>query len=136
MNSHYHYSDVEFENAFETGSFKLEWFNHEAHLRLAWIHIHKYGADQACINICKQIQEYVKKHGASDKYNHTLTIAAVKAVNHFYQKSGKADFKSFIKINQQLLLDFKELMQSHYSMDIFKSEQAQKSYIEPDLSPF
>jgi hypothetical protein len=40
---HFSLTDIEFENQFENGTLKPELFSHEAHVRLAWIHIKKYG---------------------------------------------------------------------------------------------
>jgi hypothetical protein len=83
MEPHYHLDDAAFETAFANASLDPSLFSHEAHLRLAWIHIHQYGIEQAIENICSQLMAFTKAVGAADKYNHTLTIAAVRAVYHF-----------------------------------------------------
>lgn len=136
MKSHLELSDSDFEKQFENCSLDSAIFNHEAHLRLAWIHLKNYGLEQAIDNIKKQLQEYVYKLGATDKYNETLTVAAVKAVYHFMLKTEITDFNDFISENPQLKTNFKELMASHYSFDIFSSPKAKKVFLEPDLSPF
>lgn len=111
-------------------------FNHEAHLRLAWIHITKYGVDQAIENICTQLLDFVKAVGAEDKYNKTLTIAAVRAVYHFINKSETGNFNDFIGQNPRLKYNFRELIAAHYGIDVFNSETAKREYVEPDLLPF
>lgn len=82
MEKHAELSDLEFEKQFETCKLIPSYFSHEAHIRLAWIHIGKYGLDQAEKNITTQLLQYVDFAGARDKYNATLTLAAVKAVYH------------------------------------------------------
>jgi hypothetical protein len=74
--------------------------------------------------------------GVTDKYNTTLTIAAIKAVYHFMLKSESDNFKDFIDEFPRLKYNFRELMASHYELYIFNSDKAKKEYLEPDLIPF
>lgn len=136
MNAHFELSDDLFEEQFQNCSLDPALFNHEAHLRLAWIHISKYGEAKAIENITGQLYTYVVLLGAIDKYNKTLTIAAIKAVNHFTGRSGADNFADFIQQFPRLKFNFKELMGSHYGIDIFKSEMAKQHYLEPGLLPF
>ena len=136
MQDHYSFSDLEFEEQFATCSFPPEVFSHEAHLRLAWIHIEKYGLQQAEKNIVNQLQGYVKYLGAVDKFNMTLTVAAIKAVYHFKVKSKSTTFKDFIAEFPRLKSNFKQLMACHYRVDIYQSKKARKKFLAPDLLPF
>lgn len=136
MKDHFELSDQEFEKQLETGTLNPKIFNHEAHIRLAWIHIHKYGVNQAINNITHQLKRYVASLGASEKYNETVTIAAIKAVNHFMVRSTTQDFLHFISENHRLKNNFKELLNSHYHINIFESNDAKKNFLEPELLPF
>ncbi len=136
MENHRLLSDAEFEAQFANLTFAASDFTHEAHLRLAWIHIKKYGVDQAVENICLQIKALVDHLGVSEKYHATVTEAAVRAVYHFILKSRKEPFLSFMKENPQLISEFKALLNSHYSFDIFKSEAARQKFLVPDIAPF
>ena len=136
MESHYQLTDATFEKQFANCDFPPALFNHEAHLRLAWIHIKKYGITAALDNIQTQLQRFVSHVGAADKYNTTLTIAAIKAVYHFIIQSKTSTFKDFITEHPRLLYNFNELMHAHYSIDIFASENAKQHYLVPDLLPF
>lgn len=136
MSSHFNLNDSAFENAFANASLPPELFSHEAHIRLAWIHIMKYGEARAIENVCAQIIQYVTKLGAQDKFNKTLTIAAVKAVSHFIKKEKIENFQDFIQTYPRLKFNFKELLGYHYGFDIFNSTEAKTRYLEPDLLPF
>jgi hypothetical protein len=136
MENHFILNDSEFEKAFKNCSLDPTLFSHEAHLRLAWIHINNYGVDNAQENIQEQLQKFVQFVGATDKYHKTLTIAAVRAVNHFIKQSNTYNFKGFIDEFPQLKTDFKTLINSHYSIDVFNSEFAKIRFLEPDLAPF
>ena len=136
MNNHFNLDDAAFEAAFKNCTLDPELFNHEAHLRLAWIYIDKYGVDTAIENICTQLKDYVKHLGAESKYNATVTIAAIRAVYHFKLKSASNNFRDLIKEFPRLKYSFKALLECHYKTDIFNSEVAKKTYLEPELLPF
>lgn len=136
MTTHHDLTDAAFENQFTTLTLDPTLFSHEAHLRLAWIHIRRYGIEKAIENMCEQIQRFATHHGDSGKFNITLTVAATRAVYHFALRSTTNTFKDFIAENNRLLTEFKQLLSSHYATNIFTSDQARKSYLEPDLLPF
>jgi hypothetical protein len=136
MESHFKLSDLEFENQFENCELAPTLFNHEAHLRIAWIYINRYGVEKAVIRLCSQLRNYVSHVGAFTKYNETLTIAAVRTVYHFMLKSKSHNFRDFISENLRLSHNFKELLLQHYKTDIFTSETAKREYLLPELLPF
>lgn len=136
MENHLKLTDKEFGSQFANCRLNPEIFSHEAHLRLAWIHIRKYGVEQAIDNIREQLKNFTRHVGAEDKYHETVTVAAVRAVNHFMLHSETEDFASFILENIHLKTHFKELLAQHYAMDIFQSERARRTYVEPDLLAF
>ncbi len=136
MKTHQSLTDSEFEEQFSDGSLDPVLFTHEAHLRLAWIHISKYGTLQAQETICQQLVRFTENLGASEKFNKTLTIADIKAVDHFMIRSKTDSFTGLLEEFPRLKYRFKELMRAHYQVDIFTSEAAKKEFLEPDLLPF
>lgn len=136
MESHYELNDEQFEILFQSANLPPALFTHEAHLRLAWVHIQKYGCTAAIENITSQIRAYADAIGAAGKYNHTLTIAAVKAVDHFMRKSQSNSFADFIQEFPRLNTNFSDLLAAHYSAAIFQSAKARQAFVEPDLLPF
>ena len=136
MESHYALSDSQFEEEFARCTLDPDLFTHEAHLRLAWVHITKYGIDKAISNIVAQLVNYTIAIGEQTIYNETVTIAAVKIVFHFMLKSRADNFEEFIGDNSRLQHNFKDLIGSHYRTDIFSSESAKRAYLEPELLPF
>lgn len=136
MELHYTLSDNQFEQLFASATLDPAVFSHEAHLRLAWIHLNRYGLETAIQNITGQLRNYTRAVGAADKYNETVTIAAIHAVNHFKKRSICTDFASFIAQNSRLKTNFRDLMNAHYQTDIFKSASAKATYLEPELLAF
>tara|TARA_R110002167_G_scaffold110831_7_gene281906 strand:- start:312 stop:725 length:414 start_codon:yes stop_codon:yes gene_type:complete len=136
MELHFNLTDIEFINALEEGTLDPALFSHEAHLRLAWIQINNYGVENAIACISHQLSIYVAFLNASDKYNATLTVAAIRTVKHFMDKSKSSNFRDFITEFPRLKYNFKELIGLHYGFDIFNSVAAKNKYLEPDLLPF
>ena len=136
MDLHYQLNDEVFASQFEQLTLPPEWFTHEAHLRLAWIHLKRDGAAKACQNIPQQIKSFAQHWGAPGKFNLTVTIAAIKAVQHFMQKSHSDQFQDFIAEFPRLKYNLKDLLGFHYSFDIFGTQTAKTRFLAPDLLPF
>lgn len=136
MEKHYNLSNKAFLNQFADFTLDPTLFTHEAHLRFTWLHIKQSGIKKATEDIQQQIVDFVTHLGAKGKYHKTLTVAAIHAVHHFMKKSEADNFKDFIAEFPTLKSDFKGMISSHYSFDIFESEKAKIELIEPDLSPF
>ncbi len=136
MEKHFELLDKEFELQFDSCQLDPTIFTHEAHLRLAWIHIKQHGLDRAIEIIQGQLIKFVDFVGRQDKYNETVTIAAIKAVGYFMRKSKSETFTGFIEEFPRLKNNFKELIAQHYSFDIYHSDRAKTTYVEPNLLPF
>jgi len=135
LEGHFILSDSEFEKQFATGVLNPSLFSHEAHLRLAWLHIHNYGMEKAIENVTTQLLSFVSAMGAKDKYNETLTHAAMRTVYHFKRQSRSKNFKDFILEFPELKFNFKKLNGFHYANDVFNSihESYEFDYMEPEL---
>lgn len=136
IKSHLELTDDAIEQEFENFTLKPVLFSHEAHIRLAYIHIKKYGRAQAEKNMCEQIKGYAASLGATEKFNKTVTIASIKVVDHFMQKSKSTDFQGLIKEFPGIITDFRGLLLRHYGYNVFADKRAKQEYLEPDLVPF
>lgn len=133
MEAHRKLSDSEFEMHFKQCEMSPAEFTHEAHLRLAWIHIDRYGIQLALRNIPVQLRNFVEAAGAQDKYNETLSVAGVKTMFHFMRKARNPNFNGLLQEFPRLKNNFKELIAAHYSFDNFNNQNAKEFFIEPDL---
>ena len=136
MDNHYQLSDDAFLNQFQTCKLPEALFDHEAHLRLAWLHISKYGPKQAIQNVSDQILRYTQHLGAEDIFHKTVTVAAVKAVHHFMEKAKSETFADFIAEYPRLKTNMMDLLAQHYSFNIFQNDEARQRFLEPDIAPF
>ncbi len=135
METHQVLSDEEFATSFEKLELSPSDFTHEAHLRLAWIHINKYGWQQAEENINRQLLQFVAKVGAADKFNKTVTCASVRIIADYMRQSEAGNFAEFLAEYPALKSDFKGVISRHYGFDVFESEQAKQEFLQPDLLP-
>ena len=135
LEGHFILSDSEFETQFANGTLNPSLFNHEARLRLAWLHIHHYGIETAIENVTIQLLSYASALGLNDKYNKMVIRAAMLTVYHFKRQSRSKNFRDFILEFPELKFSFKELTGFHYANDVFNSihESYEFDYIEPEL---
>jgi hypothetical protein len=136
LEKHYRYSDEVFEEKFKKGTFPPVHFSHEAHLRLAYIHLKKYGLEQSIVNMCTQIYDFAIKYGATMKFNATVTYASLQIMYYYMNKSECDTFPKLMEEFPGLLQDFKSEIQRHYSWDVFRSPEAKAKIHKPDLKPF
>lgn len=129
-------SDDAYEKAFADKTLRPGWFTHEAHLRLAYIHILKYGYEGALANMRAQIKAFAENLGIYDKYHDTVTIIAVVMTAEAMENAQENDFINFIEGSGRYLLNFKALLNNHYSYNLFKDLKSRKEWVAPDLKPF
>ena len=136
MEKHLDLMDGEFLSQLESCSLDPACFSHEAHLRLAWLQLREADFENAIDSVRSKLLNYVAFLNARNKYNETLTVAAVRTVHHFMQKSKSGNFPDFIAEFPRLKTSFRELLAQHYTTDLYHSESARKTYLEPELLPF
>jgi hypothetical protein len=134
--THVSLNDETFLNAFASGALDPVQFTHEAHLRLAWLHLRLYDRDAAIRNVTEQIRHYDQRHGKGDKYHCTLTVAAMLLLEGMMKRSAAEDFPSFLGHHPELVHEFGKLILRHYSPDRLASLAARWEFLEPDLLPF
>jgi hypothetical protein len=108
-------------------------FGHRQHVDLAWRYLHL--TDQ--ITAEKWMREAIKhvalKHGASDKYHETRTIAWIRLVGTHVRERDAATFDEFIAQNSDLLNA--QLLDHFYTSEVLQGASARLHWVEPDLAP-
>ncbi|MCJ7465872.1 MAG: hypothetical protein MUO53_04165 [Maribacter sp.] len=83
-----------------------------------------------------QLLQFTEYIGATEKFNKTLTIAAIKVVHHFMRRSKTDSFAGLLQEFPRLKYGFNDLIKAHYQVDIFRCERAKKEFLQPDLQAF
>ncbi len=111
--THYELSDDEFQLAFEQCTLHASLFTHEAHIRLAWIHIKRQGLPDALSTITSQLAAFTKANGVASKYNEPLTLAAIHIIADLMKTTNAGSFRDFMAENPRLAVDFKEMLKNY-----------------------
>ncbi|MGZ8993499.1 MAG: tetratricopeptide repeat protein [Burkholderiaceae bacterium] len=126
--------DRDFRSAFEGCTVAPAQFNHEAHVRLAYVYLAEGNVDSAVEMMRDALLNFLDHNRIPRaKFHETLTRAWVLAVRHFMDKSTSKSAGDFIAKNPELL-DSK-IMLTHYSASVLFSQDARSSFVEPDLDP-
>jgi hypothetical protein len=126
-------TDTEFARAFERGEVPNAEFHHRNHLRRAWAYLEETGTlEEATGRIAAAIKGFAAAAGAARKYHQTLTVFWMHMVSRLRQRPGIAgDFDAALKSDPGLL--DKDLPLTYYSRGRLFSEDARRSWLDPDL---
>jgi len=135
LNSHeLSQSDRSFRASFEAHTVRPSQFDHEAHVRLAYIYLAEHDVESAVQRMREALLHFIEHNGIPpSKFHETITRAWVLAVRHFMDRSASSSSTDFLAKNQELL-DSK-IMLTHYSASVLFSSDARTSFVEPDLAP-
>jgi len=126
-------SDKVFIEQFENLTLDEVYFNHEGHLRAAWLYLNRYDLDQAIDVFSLRIKAYAENLGAKDKFHVTITNSMMRIIAQRFKHSDALSWQLFLDENPDLRENAMELLCQHYSKQRLMSEQARTSLLMPDL---
>lgn len=135
MKNHFDLSDDAYYDQVASGELRRKYFTHEAHIRLAWIHICRHGAAEAEVTVPRDIKQLVTRFQMGRTFNQTISIASVRILNYFIQKSGASTFQELVCYEPKILADFRGILAHHYSDKVYTDPIYKQAYVEPDLNP-
>lgn len=135
MNNDERFSDDTFLAAFNECSAPPSAFNHEGHLRIAWIHLQRYLAEEAIRLTCEGIARFANHLGAPDKYNRTLSEALMKIMANRGAGNKERPFDVFLAENPDMVEDALGLLRRYYTDERLTSPAARSAFVLPDLLP-
>ncbi|RPD93246.1 hypothetical protein EGM88_13515 [Aureibaculum marinum] len=112
-------TDQQLEEQFENCTLPPVLVTHEAHLRLAYIHIKKYGFKTAAVNLYKQFTTFSVKFGNILIISKSAIKTFVKLIYDFIKKSRSTSFRD-------LMLEFPDI-KTRFADLLSKSKQNEKS---------
>ena len=125
-------NDHEFLAAFERGD--LHPFHHRDHIHVAWLYLRRDGWEAGTARIRTGIQHFAQVHQATTLYHETITLFWAHLVYFAIQQAPEiADFEVFAERYAHLL--DKSLVGRHYSPALLASQEARRSWMQPDLIP-
>ena len=130
-------TDDEFLHQFETGTFPLDQWHHRAHVKVAYLYVHRFGLDIAAGKIRDGIRAYNAANQIKDTptggYHETMTQAWLRIIHTTLQEYGPgATADEFFDAHPQL--GQKKILRLFYSVEVFMSPRAKREFVEPDLT--
>jgi hypothetical protein len=127
-------ADRAFRAAFETFAVAPADFNHEAHVRLAYVYLTGLDVESAVDRMREALLTFIEHHRIPrSKHHETLTRSWILAVRHFMDRSPAVSTADFLARNPELLDS--RIMLTHYSARVLFSAEAREGFVEPDLDP-
>src|SRR5262245_55227814 len=125
--------DRQFARAFEACAISPEAFDHQAHVRLAYVYLCEHQVDAAVDGMRAALLRFLAHLGVNaGQYNETMTRAWVLAVPHFMARSTPCASAASVMDANPRLLDSK-IMLTHYSAEVLFSPTARRSFVQPDI---
>lgn len=131
-------ADDELLTAFEDRSLPFGFWNHQAHVRVAFQYASRYGLDEAIDQMRTGLRSYNAAHqipdGPERGYNETTTQAFMRLIRAAIEKSGPFDDSDAFCLYRPELLDRRVLL-CYYTRDRILNPTAKAIFIEPDITP-
>ena len=109
-------------------------FDHESHIRLAWIYLTRWPFEEACEQFNTDFLRFIVKAGAEGKYHKTITDALLQLIaSHLGPEQCRSDWEFFKADAGPLFDDAYGLLQRFYSLELLQSDRARTEYAGPDV---
>jgi hypothetical protein len=127
-------TDVELTRALERGEIANKDFRHASHLHVAWVYLAESSSVQEAANkMRKTLRRLAAAAGKPQKYHETITLFWVHLLAGLQAVSCAERLEEVVDANPQLLE--KNFPLAYYSTERLFSDEAQVSWMEPDLKP-
>jgi hypothetical protein len=123
-------TDTEFLEAFHSGGLHGQW-NHEAHVRMAYLYFVAFGPQEAPVKIAAGIQRFNQLRGFPRGYHETITVTFCRLVASRF--GAEADWETFRDAHPELLT--MAILEEFYSRERLFSPEAETTFVAPDRKP-
>lgn len=118
---------------FEAGDVAPEQFDHEAHVRVAWLMLGVTDLDDCLRRYPQALKRITHRLGVPEKFHATITGFLLLLIAERRAAEPNDDWPSFRSANTDLLTAAGDLLRQHYSRDRLGSDLARRQFLPPDL---
>lgn len=137
IHHHSQMSDIEFIDQVFLLTIDPKLFNHEAHIRFAWLVLRDFEFAQAQAHIHDSIKGLDQKFGNGMKYHLTMTHALIEIINNrIQQHTNLTQYTEFIAKNQDLIHAYKALLLQYYTEDLLFDSKGRQNFVNPNRLDF
>jgi hypothetical protein len=124
--------------AFESGSYPFEQWNHRAHVRVAYLYLCRLGPEAALERMRAGIRAYNARHNVQDGpesgYHETITQAFLRLIHQAIRNGApSAGSQQFCEANAPLL--DRRVLLKYYTKGRIMDAEAKVRFVEPDIAP-
>ena len=107
-------------------------FNHEAHVRLAWVHLSRFNLNQSIEKYNHGLKRLTKLYGLDGKYHETISWFFMIIINERRTLTLSNDFTIFKNENPDLFDSKSGILQQYYPKDVLASDFARRTFVLPN----
>ena len=129
-------SDSQFQAAFEAVEMDVKAFDHEQHVRLAWLYLKEHDLEQAFQRYKRSLIKFATAWGYPGLYHETITWCYLSLIHQAVATSdNEQTWVAFRDQNPAIMSKSPPIIFHHYSKDLIASKEARASIVEPDIKP-
>jgi hypothetical protein len=130
-------TDEEFLIAFERCTLPEKAWTHCAHVRMAWLYLHRGALPEMLAIVRKGIKRYNATLNKTIAYHETITRGFLILIDDRMRRAGgDGSFEAFCADNPDLLDSKLTALLAHYRKETLFSLAARETFVAPDLLPF
>ncbi|MEM7051225.1 MAG: hypothetical protein AAF604_16265 [Acidobacteriota bacterium] len=118
--------------AFEAGELDAESFDHQAHLRIAWLLLRRWPLAKALDRLGDGLRRLTASVGMPEAYHETVTWAYAFLIRERMDRGAHATFEEFRDAYPELMRRSPSLLRDYYSETTLDSEAARRTFRLPD----
>ena len=118
---------------FESGDIEADFFDHEAHVYVAWLYVRKYDLAEAVSRFDNALRRLTAKLGVPEKYHATITGFFMFRIAERSRKGER--WPSFKARNPGLFTDSRTTLRRYYTSTRLFSDIARNQVVLPDRLP-
>ncbi len=131
-------TDRELWDSFVDASVSPDDWNHEAHVRIAYLHLRQFSFEEALELVRTRIQRLNESHGTPESlergYHETITQAFMRLIASAIIDAEPCNSREFCEQHPRLLQ--KRVLLDYYSRERIVSFKAKHTFVSPDLKQF
>lgn len=124
-------SDHEFLERFDAGTLDVAGFNHEAHIRAAWLCLRAAPFRDAVGRLRRGLKRLAISTGKPQRYHETITVAYARLVQRQMRLLGNPAWEDFKSRSEDLLAPDLSALRAIYGSDVLDSAEARKRFVPP-----
>ena len=119
---------------FENCTLSVSDFNHQNHVRLAWIYLQKFTVLEALTKFSENLKKFAASLSKANLYHETITFAFFFLINEriWQNENSSQTWEEFVAANSDILMGQNGILLKHYKAETLASDFARKVFVLPD----